>query len=218
MKLERIRSQKHNIVIADDNLLFRRGLKGLLGAENDLSITGEAASEAELLVILERERADAVVAASQFLLRGGLFACHLSDAASSTPLVCLFDAENDAVSDLMQTALRIAKGEITSCLVRDLRALLRPEFCAQRQSSDLRALSRGSQNLSIDVLTAREKEVMRLLSDGLTVREAANELGLSTKTVESHTLNLMRKLDIHNRSGLIEYAISAGMLDQRVVA
>ncbi len=60
-------------------------------------------------------------------------------------------------------------------------------------------------------LTGREKEVVRLLAEGKTVRQAAAELGLSMKTVEAHKLNLMRKLDIHNRASLVEYALHNGM-------
>jgi DNA-binding NarL/FixJ family response regulator len=62
------------------------------------------------------------------------------------------------------------------------------------------------------VLTLREQEVMRLLAEGRTVREVAAELSLSIKTIEAHKLNLMRKLDIHNRTSLIESAVRMGLL------
>ena len=53
---------------------------------------------------------------------------------------------------------------------------------------------------------------MRLLAEGRTVREVAAELSLSIKTIEAHKLNLMRKLDIHNRTSLIECAVKMGLL------
>jgi two-component system response regulator NreC len=53
---------------------------------------------------------------------------------------------------------------------------------------------------------------MRLLAEGRTVREVASELSLSVKTIEAHKLNLMRKLDIHNRASLVEYAIQSGVI------
>ena len=53
---------------------------------------------------------------------------------------------------------------------------------------------------------------MRLLAEGRTVREVASELSLSVKTVEAHKLNLMRKLDIHNRTSLVEYAVKRGLI------
>jgi DNA-binding NarL/FixJ family response regulator len=58
----------------------------------------------------------------------------------------------------------------------------------------------------------REQEVMRLLAEGRTVREVAAELSLSIKTIEAHKLNLMRKLDIHNRTSLIESAVRMGLM------
>ena len=61
-------------------------------------------------------------------------------------------------------------------------------------------------------LTAREQEVVRLLAEGCTVKEVAQDLSLSIKTVEAHKLNLMRKLNIHNRSSLIDYAVREGIV------
>jgi two-component system response regulator NreC len=78
---------------------------------------------------------------------------------------------------------------------------------------DLRALAATNENYSRGaVLTPREQEVTRLLAEGRTVREVAAELTLSVKTVEAHKLNLMRKLDIHNRASLVEYAVQKGLI------
>jgi two-component system response regulator NreC len=78
---------------------------------------------------------------------------------------------------------------------------------------DLRALAISNESYPrVSVLTARELEVMRLLAEGRTVREVASELALSIKTVEAHKLNLMRKLDIHNRASLVEYAMRKGLI------
>jgi DNA-binding NarL/FixJ family response regulator len=65
--------------------------------------------------------------------------------------------------------------------------------------------SRGKHGDSI--LTPREREVIKLLAEGNSVRKAADLLGLSAKTVEAHKFNLMRKLDIHNKAQLVTYAI-----------
>jgi len=81
-----------------------------------------------------------------------------------------------------------------------------------RQVPDLRALATSNQFPQGSVLTSREQEVMRLLAERRTVREVAAELSLSVKTIEAHKLNLMRKLDIHNRASLIEYAARFGLI------
>lgn len=77
---------------------------------------------------------------------------------------------------------------------------------------DLQALAKNSDRFHKGTgLTGREKEVVRLLAEGKTVRQVASDLSLSMKTIEAHKLNLMRKLDIHNRASLVEYAVRNGM-------
>lgn len=84
---------------------------------------------------------------------------------------------------------------------------------------DLRALAAPNERPArTTVLTSREQEVMRLLAEGRTVREVAGELSLSVKTVEAHKLNLMRKLDIHNRASLVEYAAQQGWIAPQLVS
>ena len=82
--------------------------------------------------------------------------------------------------------------------------LLRPQ--APRREATAQVAMRRSN------LTAREQEVMRLLAEGRTVRQAAAELGVSGKTVEAHKFNLMRKLDIHNKAQLVTAAIRRKIL------
>jgi DNA-binding NarL/FixJ family response regulator len=82
---------------------------------------------------------------------------------------------------------------------------------------DLRALAISNERYPrLGVLTTRELEVMRLLAEGRTLREVASKLSLSIKTVEAHNLNLMRKLDIHNRASLGAYAIKKGLISAPV--
>jgi len=82
---------------------------------------------------------------------------------------------------------------------------------------DLRALAQTNDGFARPtILTSREHEVMKLLAEGRKVREVASELALSVKTVEAHKLNLMRKLDIHNRASLVEYAVQNGVVTESV--
>jgi len=82
-----------------------------------------------------------------------------------------------------------------------------------RQAPDLRALAESDRSYArTSPLTSREQEVVTLLAEGRTVREVAAELSLSIKTIEAHKLNLMRKLDIHNRASLVDYAVRSGLI------
>lgn len=87
------------------------------------------------------------------------------------------------------------------------------EPASTNATADLKALADSGQRYArTAALTSREQEILRLLAEGRTVRESASELALSIKTIEAHKLNLMRKLNIHNRSTLIEYAAQNGIL------
>ena len=74
----------------------------------------------------------------------------------------------------------------------------------------VRAYLTGS-TLPLDPLTSREREVVQRIAEGQTTKEIAAHLGLSVKTVESHRINLMRKLDIHETATLVRYAIRRGL-------
>jgi two-component system, NarL family, response regulator NreC len=67
-------------------------------------------------------------------------------------------------------------------------------------------------------LTPREKEVLKMLAEGNSVKEVATQLNLSVKTVEAHKFNLMRKLDIHNKAHLVQYAIQKKVIKLPIMA
>ena len=65
----------------------------------------------------------------------------------------------------------------------------------------------------VSMLTEREREVLKLIAEGLSSKEIASDLGVSLKTIDSHRSNLMEKLDIHKVSGLVRFAIRAGLVE-----
>lgn len=209
------------MIIADRNLLFRRGLRTLLSAEADLEVLDEASDLAEtvaktrllspdiLLIdlgILEGEDQQAAFTLRQtrpetailFLTRGDSpEQLELAIAAGARGYMLKSSTPAQLVAGIRQVALSDDQNPGgLSKIVPDLQALA--------ASND--GYPRGT------VLTPREQEVMRLLAEGRTVREVASELSLSVKTVEAHKLNLMRKLDIHNRATLVEYALQRGLI------
>jgi DNA-binding NarL/FixJ family response regulator len=112
---------------------------------------------------------------------------------------------------------RIKRSEATSLLAPVLRQLVRQTGALSLQNLSatvdrLRAANLAPPQVSTGpALTVRENEILQLLATGSTVKDVANELDLSVKTVEAHKFNLMRKLNIHTRAELIEYAQRAGM-------
>jgi two-component system response regulator NreC len=209
------------ILIADSHLLFRRGLRALLDAESDLEVVAEASNAAEALHKVASE-APAVLVMDVALLHGGGAQEVFAIRQANPGLAILFLTQEDGPDQLARAIEAGGRGYMLKNstpveLVAGIRQVAFSDDQNPRGLSrivpDLRALAGPNENTPRPgVLTSREQEVMRLLAEGRTVREVASELSLSVKTVEAHKLNLMRKLDIHNRASLVEYATQKGLL------
>jgi DNA-binding NarL/FixJ family response regulator len=110
--------------------------------------------------------------------------------------------------------LRETRADMTGCVVRQTSAkelvdMVRRTHAAPPMEHERRGVEWPSEELlpRKRVLTAREREVLKLLAEGKTVRSAADVLGLSMKTVDAHKFNLMRKLGVHNKAELVMWAI-----------
>jgi DNA-binding NarL/FixJ family response regulator len=215
----------HKILLADGHLLFRRGLRTLLSAESDLDVVGEASDVAEALGTA-RQVMPNVLVMDLALLRAqgeqGPLAIRQIDSSTGV----LFLTQEDSPEQLELAIAAGARGYmLKNSPPRQLLAGIRQIAVSDdhnprslsRLVPDLQALALNNKNTRASVLTLREQEVMRLLAEGRTVREVASELSLSIKTIEAHKLNLMRKLDIHNRSSLVEYAVRAGLIQSQPV-
>jgi two-component system response regulator NreC len=210
----------HKILLADSHSLFRRGLKTLVAAENDLEVVGEVGSLHEALALAQLLTPDAIIMSLE--LRAGAdeqAALSLRQIAGACGLMFLTDQDS---SERLEMAVGsgargyMLKSSPAAQLVMGIRQVAAQDDQSARGLSlftpDLKALAESSNYARASVLTLREQEVMRLLAEGRTVREVAAELALSIKTIEAHKLNLMRKLDIHNRTSLIERATKMGLL------
>ena len=209
------------ILIADGNLLFRRGLRTLLAAESDMEVLDEASNVAETLAkvrvlspdvllmdlsLLEREGQQAALAVRQARPETAILFLTQEDSPEQLELAIAAGARGYMLKD--STAAQLVAGirQVAFSTDQNPRALSKIVPDLQALAASNNGYTRGA------VLTSREQEVMRLLAEGHTVREVASELSLSVKTVEAHKLNLMRKLDIHNRASLVEYAMQRGLI------
>jgi len=209
------------ILIADGNLLFRRGLRTLLAAESDMEVLDETSNVAETLAkvrvlspdvllmdlsLLEREGQQAALAVRQARPETAILFLTQEDSPEQLELAIAAGARGYMLKD--STAAQLVAGirQVAFSTDQNPRALSKIVPDLQALAASNNGYTRGA------VLTSREQEVMRLLAEGHTVREVASELSLSVKTVEAHKLNLMRKLDIHNRASLVEYAMQRGLI------
>ena len=187
----------YRLLIGDQSVFFRRGLRTILSTQPDLEIAAEAASLDEVIAKTQRQTFDLL------LLSAGLIA----SAPGTLPLLempmVLLSSDAEAGPD------SIPRSAPASQIVEMVRSKARSSGKTRedRTAADLTALADSAGHFgAFPGLTARESEIVRLLADQLTAREVAVELHLSIKTVEAHKLNAMRKLGMHNSASLIRFA------------
>lgn len=212
-------------MLADRNLLFRRGLRTLLSAESDFQIVEEASDAVETLAKVRLTSPDVLVMDLSLIEEAGQQVAFALRHAQPE-MAILFLTQNDGAEQLEIAVAAGGRGYmLKDSTPQQLIAGIRQVAFSDDQNNrglsrivpDLRALAESSESYSrTAALTPREQEVARLLAEGRTVREVSSELALSVKTVEAHKLNLMRKLDIHNRASLVEYAVQKGLVQPQL--
>ena len=221
------------VLIADDHAVLRAGLKLLIGAESDMEVVGEAADGAEAIRRAHTTAPDVVLL--DLSMPGGRGMQTIEDlvrrapSPASPPRVLVLTMHDDAAS--MQAALLagasgyIVKKAADIELLTAIRAvhrgrtfvdLTRPGEAAR--SHGIRPVSRNSPpGGQPRPLSPREAEVLRLLAQGHTYQEAADHLGVSVKTIETHRHRLSDKLGLKSRAQLFRFAIDAGLLESDAV-
>jgi len=209
-------------VIADDHEMLRYGVRRLLEDAPDFAVVGEASDAAEALKLVLEHRPDLVLLDISMPGMSSFEAGRLiEEHCTGTRIVYLTMHEDQAY---VQQALRsgasgyLLKDTPAPLLLRALREVHRGErsLSPQIQTKLKDDASQRNQAARVPLrrstLTLREREVMKLLAEGNTVKKAAAVLGVSVKTVEAHKFNLMRKLDIHNKAQLVTVAIQKKIL------
>jgi two-component system response regulator NreC len=215
-------AERIRCVIADDHEMLRYGVRRLLEDAPDFSVVGEAGDAAEALKLVLEHRPDLVLLDISMPGMSSFEAGHLiEEHCPGTRIVYLTMHEDP---EYVQQALRsgasgyLLKDTPAPLLLGALREVhrggrsLSPRVQNKlKGDSNLRNRTAGIP-LRRSTLTLREREVMKLLAEGNTVKKAAAALGVSVKTVEAHKFNLMRKLDIHNKAQLVTVAIQKKIL------
>jgi DNA-binding NarL/FixJ family response regulator len=203
------------IILADDHAMFREGLVHLLPAEMEL--VGTASNGNELIEATRRLKPDIVVADLTMPELGGLDA--LEVLRQEQPLVRFVILTVHADPAIAAAALRrgatgyVVKHAAGEELVEALRlAVAGRTYVSPLVSGEvIRRLAEGLPSPG-DTLTLRQREVLRLLAEGLRVKEIAARLVLSVRTVETHKYEIMHLLEIGNTVDLVKFAIRQGMV------
>lgn len=209
------------ILIADDHGVIRAGLRALLGAEPDFEIVAEAEDGQQVLQLAADIQPDIILLDISMPNLGGIEAAkRLKKILPQIHILILTVHEDDS---LLQEAMQagaagyIVKRAAESELIDAIRAVWRGDLYVHPAMT--RALLKGistapaARAAPVETPTPREIDVLRLIAQGYTNRQAAEALNISARTVEGHRANLMSKLNLRSRVELIRYARENGFID-----
>jgi DNA-binding NarL/FixJ family response regulator len=206
---------KPRVILADDHAIVREGLALLIGPDVDLVAT--ASNGNELLLAVRKFRPDLVVADLTMPGLGGLDALRtLRGEGINARFVILtvhVDAAIAAEAIRAGAAAYVVKEAAGEELLQAIRqAMSGRTYLSPMVSGDVvQRLAQGTPSPA-EVLTLRQREVLRLLAEGHRVKEIAGKLGLSVRTVETHKYEIMHLLGIDNTVELVKFAIRQGMV------
>ena len=204
------------VLLADDHQIFRQGLRGLLERAGH-EVVGEAADGREALKLARSLRPEIAVLDVSMPLLNGLDAAHeICSLAPEVKTILLtmhtyksyvlralhmgargYIVKTHAAEDLLRAIDEVSRGEV----------YLSPGVAAFLVDAYL-----DKTDVAADPLSPRERQILQLVAEGKTTKEIAQLLSISFKTAESHRNRIMKKLDIHNATGLVRYAIRNGLL------
>ena len=213
---------KIRVLIVDDHTIVRDGICALLALVADVEVVGEAANGREAVDKVRQLAPDVVLMDIAMPIMDGLEATRRihKEFPEVKVLALTQHDESEHVFSIVEVGAKgfISKAAASSELASGIRAVHRGDSflspVAARvfvEDFQLGAATGGKQD-SYRQLTNREREVLKLVAEGYTTQEIADILVLSPKSVQGHKTNLMAKLDIHNRTDLIKYAIRKGII------
>lgn len=214
------------VAIADDHQLVRAGFRALLESEPDITVVGEASGGAELVELLRRTEVDVALVDIRMPGGDGLWA---TEQVAADPTLSGVRMVIVTTFELDEYVIRAVRAGAAGFLVKDTEPtdLIRAVRVAASGDALLspgvtrRLLARASEGLKppladarLDVLTDREREVLRLVAQGLSNDEIAAELTLSPLTAKTHVSRIMQKVQARDRVQLVILAYETGQVNR----
>ncbi|HEV2282754.1 MAG TPA: response regulator transcription factor [bacterium] len=210
------------VLVADDHRIVRAGIRSFLESKQDIAVVGEAGTGEEALALARTLRPDVAVMDLNMPGMGGLQSIRLIKEQVGEVHVVALTMYGDQRFFLEALAAGaeayVLKGADPAQLLAAVRAAaagtayLTPEQ-AKRMLTEYRRAGEREAEGAAPALTAREREVLTLIAEGLTGKAIAEQLSLSPNTVERHRTNIMNKLGLHNLAELVRFAIRERLID-----
>lgn len=208
------------ILIAEDHLLVRAGIRALLEKAGDISILGEASNGQEAVDMARELKPDVLVMDIMMPRLNGIQAAEYIQNLKLPTQILLLSMYSDPgfIHRALQCGVKgyVLKSSVSDELIRAVRAVAGGQMFLSGPISEMvedTPQPPGKENDPFASLSPREKEIMQLIAEGHTTVEIGKMLFISDKTVEKHRIKLMKKINVRNVAGLVRLAIKHGLVD-----
>jgi len=215
-------SKTRNVLLVEDHTIVRQGLKRLL-EERGITVVGEAGDGYQAVRVAKEKHPDIVIMDISLPKLGGIDATRRikKELPGTKVLMLTIHSEENYIFKSLDAGASgyLLKDTVADELVNAIEVVERGEIFVSssippRVVDEYREMVRKGKKIDeFSKLTNREREVLKLISEGYTSKQIAEMLFISVKTVDNHRANIMNKLDIHDTAGLVRYAIRIGLVD-----
>lgn len=208
------------IIVADDHAVLREGLRSLLNSIEDWDVVAEAKDGFEVLPLIEAHSPDLLILDLSMPNLGGLETLARLQKLKNKPAILVLSAREDdiSVNEAVQAGANgyVPKSSDSDELQFAIRSLLKGQtYISPTVAGSL--LSRDpndpANSTPLSMLTSREREIMKLLCEGHPNRDIAKLLHISTRTIDSHRANILKKLGISSNAELAQVALKYGLVE-----
>lgn len=215
---------KVRVLIVDDHAIVRDGVRMILEAQPDIEVVGEASDGREALEAARQLSPGVVLMDIAMPGMNGLEATAAirQDLPDVQVLILTMHEDYEYFFEVLRAGASgyVLKGASSDDLVSAIRAVhqggvyLHPAVAKNLVSDYVKRMEPGEDRARYDGLSDRERQVLKLVAEGETSRQIAEELFLSVNTVQTHRAHIMEKLGLHNRTDLIRYALRKGLVGE----
>lgn len=202
------------VLLADDHVIVRQGLRQLLIQEG-YNVVGEATDGREAVRLAQELHPDIAIVDLAMPILNGLDATRqiLKVSPSTKAIVLTLQKEGQYATEAFRAGIKgyVVKTYGATELCKAIQEVIRGSIYLSPDIAEVVYQARTESLPSHDPLTPREREVLQLIAEGKTMKEIAMILEISSNTVESHRARIMNKLNIHEKAGLVRYAIRRGL-------
>jgi len=214
--------KKKSVVIVEDHVILRQGLRSLLDSSGEFEVVEEAEDGMEAIRVIQEKNPDLVLLDISMPKMNGISVIQqISGTCPDTKILVLtMHQEEDYILETFQCGadgycLKTTDYEellMAAKAVLEGKSYVSPEISGKVLEGYIENQRTLRDRSSWDTLTPREKEVLKLVGEGYQNKEIANYLCISIKTVEKHRSNIMEKVNLHSASALTSYAIEKGLV------